>query len=102
MKNLSLAKKTFIGYGVAGIILIVFSIMGINAQRTIADKYNTVYDTYTQKCIDIGTFTKDYKGLESLLSDYAYAANDGIDLSSLSKEITESSETSVQKSLMIL
>ena len=93
MKNLSLAKKTFIGYGVAGIILIVFSIMGINAQRTIADKYNTVYDTYTQKCIDIGTFTKDYKGLESLLSDYAYAANDGIDLSSLSKEITESSET---------
>lgn len=65
MKNLSLAKKTFIGYGVAGIILIVFSIMGINAQRTIADKYNTVYDTYTQKCIDIGTFTKDYKGLES-------------------------------------
>ena len=58
MKNLSLAKRTFIGYGVAGIILIVFSIMGINAQRTIADKYNTVYDTYTQKCIDIGTFTK--------------------------------------------
>ena len=27
MKNLSLAKKTFIGYGVAGIILIVFSIL---------------------------------------------------------------------------
>lgn len=51
MKNLSLAKKTFIGYGVAGIILIIFSLMGINAQRTIADKYNTVYDTYTQKCI---------------------------------------------------
>ena len=25
MKNLSLAKKTFIGYGVAGIILIIFS-----------------------------------------------------------------------------
>lgn len=93
MKNLSLAKRTFIGYGVAGIILIVFSIMGINAQRTIADKYNTVYDTYTQKCIDIGTFTKNYKELASLLSDYAYAANDGIDLSSLSKEITESSET---------
>ena len=93
MKNLSLAKKTFIGYGVAGIILIVFSIMGINAQRTIADKYNTVYDTYTQKCIDIGTFTKNYKELASLLSDYAYAANDGIDLSSLSKEITELSET---------
>lgn len=93
MKNLSLAKKTFIGYGVAGIILIVFSIMGINAQRTIADKYDTVYDTYTQKCIDIGTFTKDYKELESLLSDYVYAANDGIDLSSLSKEITELSET---------
>mgnify|MGYP001488142630 CR=1 FL=1 len=27
MKNLSLAKKTFIGYGVAGIILIVFSLL---------------------------------------------------------------------------
>ena len=40
MKNLSLAKRTFIGYGVAGIILIVFSIMGINAQRTIAEKNN--------------------------------------------------------------
>lgn len=51
MKNLSLAKRTFIGYGVAGIILIVFSIMGINAQRTIADKYNTVYDTYTQNAL---------------------------------------------------
>ena len=28
MKNLSLAKRTFIGYGVAGIILIIFSLMG--------------------------------------------------------------------------
>lgn len=29
MKNLSLAKKTFIGYGLAIIILIAFSIMAI-------------------------------------------------------------------------
>ena len=64
MKNLSLAKKTFIGYGVAIIILIAFSIMAINAQRTIADKYNKVYDTYTVKCIDIGNFTKNYKNLK--------------------------------------
>ena len=56
MKNLSLAKKTFMGYGVAIIILIAFSLMAINAQRTIADKYDKVYD---------GTFTKDYKELES-------------------------------------
>lgn len=101
MKNLSLAKRTFIGYGVAGIILIVFSIMGINAQRTIADKYNTVYDTYTQKCIDIGTFTKNYKELASLLSDYAYAANDGIDLSHFQKRL-RNRQKPVQKSLMIL
>ncbi|MBU5479195.1 HAMP domain-containing protein [Eubacterium sp. MSJ-13] len=93
MKNLSLAKKTFIGYGVAMIILIVFSIMAINAQRTIADKYDSVYDTYTQKCIDVGTFTKDYKELESLLSSYAYAADDGVDLSALTTDITDLSET---------
>ena len=93
MKNLSLAKKTFIGYVVAIVILIVFGIMAINAQRTIADKYDKVYDTYTQKCIDVGTFTKDYKELESLLSDYAYAADDGIDVSSLSDEISKLSET---------
>ena len=47
MKNLSLAKKTNIGYGVSMIILIIFSIMAIKAQRTIAEKYDTVYDTYT-------------------------------------------------------
>lgn len=93
MKNLSLAKKTFIGYGVAIIILIAFSIMGINAQRTIADKYDKVYNTYTQKCIDVGTFTKDYKELESLLSDYAYGADNGIDVSSLSEEISKLSDT---------
>ena len=93
MKNLSLAKKTFIGYGVAIIILIAFSIMAINAQRTIADKYNKVYDTYTVKCIDIGNFTKNYKELESLLSDYSYAADDGIDLTALSEQIAEVSDT---------
>lgn len=63
MKNLSLAKKTYIGYGVSMIILIIFSIMAIKAQRTIAEKYDTVYDTYTVKCIDIGNFTKNYKEL---------------------------------------
>ena len=93
MKNLSLAKKTFIGYGVAIIILIAFSIMAINAQRTIADKYDKVYDTYTVKCIDIGNFTKNYKELESLLSDYSYAADDGIDLTALSEQIAEVSDT---------
>ena len=101
MKNLSLAKKTFIGYGIAIIILIAFSLMAINAQRTIADKYDKVYDTYTVKCIDIGTFTKNYKELESLLSDYSYAADDGIDLTALSEQIAETSDT-VQSSLMSL
>lgn len=93
MKNLSLAKKTYIGYGVSMIILIIFSIMAIKAQRTIAEKYDTVYDTYTVKCIDIGNFTKNYKELESLLSDYSYAADDGIDLTALSEQIAEVSDT---------
>ena len=35
MKNLSLAKKTFIGYGVAGIILIVFSMTMHMQQMTV-------------------------------------------------------------------
>lgn len=93
MKNLSLAKKTFFGYGIAIIIIIAFSVMAINAQRTIADKYDEVYDTYTEKCIDLGNFTKNYKELESLLSDYVYAADDGIDITSLSEQISEKSDT---------
>lgn len=93
MKNLSLGKKTFIGYLVAIIIVIAFSYMGINAQRTIALKYNNVYNKYTEKCIDVGTFTKDYKKLESLLSDYAYGADNGIDLTVVTSEISKINET---------